>query len=53
MKRGSIDGYVNMLQAAAYEGVRGKVNVLPANEAQSGFVKAKESNFAQQIVLQY
>ncbi len=53
VKRGSIEHYVKMLHAAAYANVRGLVQVLPASEYQTAFTKAKEGNFAQQIVLQY
>jgi hypothetical protein len=53
VKRGSIEQYVKMLHAAAYGDVCGLLQVLPASEYRAAFTKAKEGNFAQQIVLQY
>lgn len=53
MKRGSIAQYVKMLHAAAFNNVSPRVAVLPAADFSAGFQKARESNFAEQVVLQY
>jgi hypothetical protein len=53
VKRGSIAQYVKMLHAASFSSVSPRVAVLPAAELKAGFQKARESNFAEQVVLQY